>query len=666
MTDVVGDQAAAGNPAVPLGVGVRVWVHGPDTEDSARFVAALKACGCRVGSDDPDAADVVIMTTDDPEVADAPAAGDVIPVSLRGRSGPLWPELSHIVLEPGAADDDVSRAAGRVAAIARIGGARIVQWNQLVSQARAWRAAPSTAPVAREDQLAAGYALAALVGEASSSAADVRAYLEESTRAVSRSRRRRTIFAVAFTVALVAVTVLAVTQTGRAASSTASARIAEATAGSERVAALAESLIARDPDVPAVLANEALALRATATARAATATIAASTLPHVSLPLSAGAARLDAADECAVVGFWDGRVELLSLETGAVLTAIETEDGVDTTVPATPVVAPDCGALAVFRSGAVDIYGADGVLSGSVSGIRWLDWGSELGLVAVDDEGVVVAVDETGRTEPLASLARDEPVSDAAVSGVGTIALATGAQVVVVDVASGRELYARDVDTGVAVELSDDGRYLYLLHGMSVTAIDWQRGVSTAASNGQGYVEPLARGLYAVSGLNGTLSLMLARNTNPLIAIPNGVGLAAVAAVGDSRLVTVGRDGMLRVWDVAPAVAAVGSSFQLAVPTERTPTVTARNRSAGSARSASRRSWSASTPSLTSSANRHSPTTPRRAGSGVPSQSASRLTIAATSLSSTSTASRCSPSTRNDRRCSRPSPCSGSTSAPIV
>jgi hypothetical protein len=546
---------------------IRILVFGERTPDVDRLEAALLKQGCRLSEHAP--VTVAVMTA--PDAAGVPDETEVIPVSFLGKPGPLWQHLSHVVIPGQASDAEIASAAGRIASIVRIGGARLVEWNRLVSQARAWRV-DSAAPLADGSQIATGYGLSALIGESGIGGSEVRAYLDASSSAETKARRRRGTVSVTVALILCLVTAMAIMHTARAVKSAAAARVAEATTESERLSALAESLITRDADAPAILANEALARHVGATSMNAAVKIAASSLPHTAFSLPGSAARLDAEGDCAAAGLLDGRIELVSLVDGSLIAELVGESG------ATPRVAPDCSAVAVFFKGTATIHDREGNELMQVPDIIWMDWDAVLGLVVISRDGELLQVHEDGGTSPLLADPFDEPFRVAAFSDVGTVAVATSSRALILDIQSGNVLYEREVGGGIDIGLSPDGRFLYVLEGIGVTAINWEMGQSQDASNLQGYVEPLENGLFVVGGRSGSLVLRDWRISEPLLTIPVSSGQVAPSATSGHRLVTASVDGKLQVWDLEPAMVATDNASRCSIFINKAPSPTARNR----------------------------------------------------------------------------------------
>ncbi|MFE5477756.1 WD40 repeat domain-containing protein [Nocardia sp. NPDC056541] len=179
----------------------------------------------------------------------------------------------------------VSDAAKRVTAIARYGGADIVEWARLVDQASKWRTAESTA-LLNESALSATHGLLRSVPARSSPHVEtVRAFVAASSSAVARRRRRTGAVLAVTIVALAALVTFATVQTvGARRAQSAADRAADA-ATADRLSRVAVELIGSDPDLPSILVTRAEQHAATDAVRGAAAAVAAQTWPHTAVRL---------------------------------------------------------------------------------------------------------------------------------------------------------------------------------------------------------------------------------------------------------------------------------------------------------------------------------------------------------------------------------------------
>ncbi|MCW2777490.1 MAG: hypothetical protein JWN17_1215, partial [Frankiales bacterium] len=370
-----------------------------------------------------------------------------------------------------------------------------------------------------------------------------------------RRRRNRRLVAVATAAILVLalVSVVALTQQQQAAAATDDFHDRQGHAESLRLAGLATDLIGIDPDLPWILAQQALAAADTPEAETAARQVLNAVPPHrsVELPGLPAAMTSDPDSDLVAVSYMDGRTEIRSGKDGSLRVDVPAR-GETLTAAA---LAPGGGTVAIQGADLRLVDAASGETRDTVPGEIFLGW-VDADHVLISSDGVLAVMDvgSGARTPTQVAVAADTPYAYS-VSADGRIAtLVGGDQVISVDLRTGQALPAVAVADAVDVATAGDGATaMVMTSGGSPTLVtrgDEGLSVDDAAGFGE-HVIAAAAGYLMGSG-SGQVQLVEAtqRAATRLFTAHRGPA-TGLGELSDGRLATVGADRYLRIWDLS-------------------------------------------------------------------------------------------------------------------
>lgn len=262
-----------------------------------------------------------------------PAAGDeaesplpvdderIIPVVVGSSPSPIMSRRSQLVIP----EEELPRAADRLASLARLTGAQLVAANRLRSSALHWsssgRDASLLLPAAELPAATQVFLAGVSVGMSDDT---TRAYLDASRSTTARRVRRQAGALGVAVVALLVATILAIQLSISSQRAAVVARAREAEARSIRLAGQAEALLAdgSDPDLPWLLSDAALRAHPTQEAEIAARVVAATTPAHRTAHLANGPRQVALTPDGGTVAvtYDDGSAEIFDDELAQVRT----------------------------------------------------------------------------------------------------------------------------------------------------------------------------------------------------------------------------------------------------------------------------------------------------------------------------------------------------------
>lgn len=541
-----------------------VWVVLPSDEpdtDAERLAGTLRERGASVhgpSGDLPDRdVDVVLAVIPDKDhdqiPDDVPGFEDrlspwrewLIPIAVGTRAAAAFPDVSQIVL--GQIGDD--RAVDRILQVARVGGPALAEIFRLSASADRWdRAGRPTS------QLLRGSLVETALGLVAPAAALQRATVFREFVAASaahRRRRNRRFLAVgtAAAVVLALVAVIAFKQQRTAAAATDDYHARQGHAESLRLAGLATDFIGIDPDLPWILAQQAIAAEDTPQAEAAARQVLTVVPRHhtVALPGLPTALSSDPGSDLVAVTYTDGRVDVRSGQDGALRRELPKSSGVAE-------LAPGGKTVAVVGTGTQLLDVATGRSVRDLPTDTFWGWaGATRMLVSSGGALAVLDVQSGDRTPTQASIGSADPRAWS-VSADGTVAnLLEGDDVLSVDLRTGQALPLITVPGALDIATSRDGSTATVMtSGPSPVLVTRSAtGLTQEEAGGSGqHVGALGDG-YVLTSAIGEVQVMAPTQRNPARLFVGHRGPAVGAGeVAGGRLATVGADRYLRLWDL--------------------------------------------------------------------------------------------------------------------
>ncbi|WP_146111874.1 WD40 repeat domain-containing protein [Arthrobacter sp. MYb227] len=477
-----------------------------------------------------------------------PWRNQLVPVVEGSTPSHILGNLSHLVL----GQLSVSQIADRIVLLANVGGARLAYLVRLEARADQWFVSDRNRAT-----LLRGSAIdeaTKVVGAASMVASPrakefVRASLEARR---SRSRIQRAIAGIVAGVLIAGSTVAVVQrQTANAAAMSAEARAADAQ--SVRLAGLATSLIGTDPDLPWLLATEALQQSQTADAIDSARRVIQSAPTHQSIKLD-GLPIAMASDRITgkiIIRFVDGSTELRSADDGQLIrqfSALSTDlAGAD--------IAPG-GKTVLVGNRLIDVESAQTIrtFSGTFGG-----WASPGSALIVQKKKLALLDIKSGsikQTQVIITSPEDAAFSVAAHAPIATIL--DGKRLLSVNLNTGTALAPLNIerDSMVSIATSDDGAMAFIALSQGSKIFHRSEGnledvnvIGTGTAvvcNGKTWI--IANNMLPISHLgveSKTVHASYLAHRGPI----SGIG-----ALSGGRTVTSGADGYLRIWDPLPDI----------------------------------------------------------------------------------------------------------------
>jgi hypothetical protein len=529
---------------------------------------------------------LVVLIVDDGEIEKARAAEvegdrasrDIIPVSFLGRAAGLFEDLSQSIPAPTAESWEL--AAERVALIATVGGDRIVRWNRLSHDAEVWSEQSAAASLLQPAEVIEALALTqTLRSRAVDVGTRIPSFIDASSRAIARRRRRRSRIIGITAVALAALVVVASAQTISAVAAENASRTEAEISAAERLGATALDYVDRDPDMPSILAATAEDLARTTGVDDAVRTVASSTLPHESFPLPWVPRQVEAArdaDRLAILSIQAPEALIFDTVTRSEVARIDIADASGDEGAASGRLSPDGTDLITLQGDELRVFsirtGESRILeptdeaavaaSGALVVDRLLGWLGDDLAVGVGDRVVVV---DTG-TGAASTIVQGEPGEFAVGFDVASdgerIAVSFESRVLVLD----RDLAVTTTLDDQAVSdlaFSRDGESLFLA-GATGRMVEFGDGPDDLSTFDYGYspvsAEPIGDAFVAVGDRSGGLAVAASGFLRPAVQLRAHLSDAVRAAgLRDGVLATVGFDRYLRLWDF-PSAADVGTA----------------------------------------------------------------------------------------------------------
>ena len=480
---------------------------------------------------------------------------EVLPVSFLPGAAPLFADLSQSLIS----QLGVSECARRIALIATHGGRTIVDWNNLVSKAIAWRTDGRQALLPDADANAALSLLQSPPAQSSSNRALVAEYVAASQSALARRRRIGTAVVAVSCAILAAILVFASIQAISARKAQVRARDTGNAATANRLARLAIESLGGNPDLPGLLANRALSFANTPTALEAETRAVAATWPHKSYKLDFVPYGLSAASQSSRIAINDSdhnTMVLFDQPGGKKLGEFRYASD------ARPVgvkgkLSPDGRRLAVKLPASMKLFDVDSKeqLAGPS---RWyrgndalIDWLDNDRVLVGRGPQVLAVNPETGEATPIADVG----------SAIAGGSLSPNRQHLVVETERGVSIvnpvtnqHERSIDSQIASPaIGDDGQTIVGLqhpYAVEVGAPDAGGKNKLTRLPGAGNVLlPLDNGYTLALAANGELSVISGEKLYDTVK-GHLSGRVRGARLSDGKIGTVGEDGFLRVWSI--------------------------------------------------------------------------------------------------------------------
>ena len=549
-----------------------VWVHLPaGTADEAahRLARLLRQEGVLVTGPtdalpdhDVDVLLVVILdqglekTTDGLatfEAQFAPWRSHMVPVSVGNKAEPVFEDRSHLIL--GQLGEE--RTVRRILLIGQVGGSALAELFRLTGSAQQWDDG------GRQPSLllrgASVDSALALLGPAASLDAHAALFREFVAASSKRRRRRNRVLAGvsgAITLTLLIVAAVAVGQQRTASAATEVFNRRHDRAESVRLAGLASDLVGVDPDLPWVLASQALSAEETTQARAAALEVLSLVPRHqtVSLPGFPRGLSTDATANRLAVAYTDGRVEIRSGVDGRVVRTVRADGDPE---PVTAALAPSGTRVAVFGRSSRLIDVGDGrtvrTLPRDQDFWCWAD--ADHALVSSSGKlGILdVSSGEMSATSVVLHATREQ-VRACSVAREGHVAtLVDAGTVLSVDLDTGTALPGLPAEGGIDVATSSDGDSAYLVSrsGPSRLLTPTLGTITTGDGAGSGSHVSVFSGGYALADTTGQVEVVMPTQRAVARSFTGHRGPATgIGGLSGGRLATVGADRSMRIWDL--------------------------------------------------------------------------------------------------------------------
>ncbi|NCD18364.1 MAG: hypothetical protein EOL89_00005 [Actinobacteria bacterium] len=545
-------------------------VLGPFTDEASRFLDAVAAKGVVLGEigEFPVPAPLVVCVTD-AEAEDPPQAftsdRDVLPVSFLDAFSAVLPDLSHLAPRVEGVDDAVDRLVRAI----HVGGAALAGWERLVARARAWEQDPSSSRLLSDREQTEALSLLAVPPAHLEPVLveGVRTYVAQSQRH-SHGRRRRARSIVAVTLVLLAlVTAVAGVQSVRAAQAARESTEAANSANARRLAADADSMTGRDPDVPLTLAAIATSLSDHPDVRNAVAGIIGTHVPHKSVALEVAPRHLvtSSSGRYAYSSMTDTVIRVTDpsgVEVASFPYAGAEEEFFAVAISLSPsgqrvVVASEERTPQVFDVETGQGVAAAGAWSGDYDTlIEW--WDDERVLVGISGGLDLMNVDTGTRSSLIEASDGVGLVTDAALSpSRAMIVLTDGARVQVWDLNSERFRGEASIDAVTDLAVNDAGTVVFGARFPSLVRIDVSDGEATITEDRGDHasvgVEALAEGYFVGSDRRGRIAIYLETTGADPVARFQAHLVDSVRIAADPMGTTLGSvslDGYLRIWQL--------------------------------------------------------------------------------------------------------------------
>lgn len=507
--------------------------------------------------------------------------GDVVPVSYYSLQAPVLEDLTHSLLcqvGPG-------EAARRIAAIARFGGRRIVDWHTLVDRARAWRTTEDGQKLLGQNELTQALVLFQSLGTANAGPADeVRRFLDASSGTLERRRRRSLSVASITAVVMVVALVVASVQAVSARTAQDRADRANAISTADRLSRTAVTLKEGDPDLPSMLVERASSLASTDAVRTATVEVAASTWPHTSISLGFAPTMLTASAESkrvVVTSHSDLSIRVIDADTLAEVSRLDCCENSDDQ-PIRGFLDGSGERLAVASPGEnrAFVVPADRPDQPGVAIESWkpddvlLGWWNDSELL-IGRAGAVLAVGiDSGRESAILSMPSETNIRAIGRSPDQRFLAVTNTDAIILFDTSSMTVVRIFEETEVtALAVNDAGDYIYgsrFPTGIAISVGEDPADDTVGESELTTVSGVSMGGDYMIAGARsqGMLAL-IGRGQSPLASVrAHRSDDVRIARLSDGRVISVAYDGFLRVWQ-APDEARVGKPMPFGLSDQR-------------------------------------------------------------------------------------------------
>lgn len=489
---------------------------------------------------------------------------DVVPVSFLPGAAPVFEDLSQtLVRKIGPAE-----AARQIELTVQHGGGILVGWQRLADQAIKWR--DESAGLLRAPDIAAALAIAH--SDTALSSPHRRVVLDYvRTSEVAATKRRRLWSGVVSTAALLLaiVLIIAVTQAFSARRAQLAADLAANRADADRLSRAAISLIDADPDLPSILAAAAYDLAETDLANEARAGAAAKTWPHTSVPIDYQPQTITGARDVERFAVSEADQPVVHVQridgdgSVAEIARIEVETTKGHQVKG--FLSPDGSRLATTEAapGTLRLFDA---VSGTPAKSGWVTGDDQLFgwltndrlLVGRGDRLLSMGLD--GGAEIVLTALSGQVVDEAGISRNGRFVVAgTAESLIRVDLH--RELPDRTAAVADAweVAVNDSGTLAVAATNPLATTVDFAADPPEVSELGSFFGSSVAflADQLVVSGQRDGVFAFFARDEHraewlePATMRAHLAGSVRPATAGGTRLVTLGNDRYLRVWNIA-------------------------------------------------------------------------------------------------------------------
>ncbi|MCM0615991.1 hypothetical protein MOD31_08140 [Paenarthrobacter sp. TYUT067] len=486
-----------------------------------------------------------------------PFQGRILPVVEGLDASPVFSDLSQLYL----GELGVEHVADHIMLVWSIGGGSLAALTLLEDKARQWSVADK-APSHLLRGAAVDEAIRVLSKASSVATRNVNLYVRAGVD--RRQRRNRLLAWISGVVAaaLTAASGIALIQQHEADASRLLANNRTAGAESVRLAGLATSLIGTDPDLPWLLAEEALHQSNTAEAIAAARRVVQSAPTHLSVRLQALPRFLSTDRESGTIAvqYVDGITEIRRGDDGRLIRSI----------PSNPMDSPG---VALAPGGKLLALGTRLVDSGTGNTIDEVD-GSFCGWTN-DSRAVFLKNGRLGIRDIPAGVVTQTQVS---INNPEQLIFSTAAHVPVATVLDGNQLLSVDLTTGTAMATktidvtggrdlatSDDGTLVYV--ALSDGAKGFKRtdaGLTSVDVRGSGSMVVSTGTTWAIGdNVRPTTQIGISSGTILSSYVSHRGPVVGIGALPNGRTATIGADGYLRLWESPPSIAYPNGSDQL-------------------------------------------------------------------------------------------------------
>lgn len=546
-----------------------IWAVSPAVTVEApaiRLLEALRSRGATVTGPTVDVpagpVDAVLVLLSGTEADVAASAGleerlnpwreRLVPAVAGDRPSPAFADRSQLLL----ATVGVERATERVLLVARVGGPALASLYRLLNSVQEWEGGGRP-----DNLLLRGAAVddALLQLNAAAAASEAFPAVPEYVAASSKRRRRRSRRALAIAAAaaavLVAASTTALVQQRFASAATAEHVHERRHSDSVRLAGLATDALSLDPDLPWLLAAEALRSEVSVEALDSARQVLAASPAHrsVALPGLAYGLATDAESDTLALFYADGRVEVRSGEDGAQLVQLAGEGPRPDFVS----LAPGGELLLIGGDGARFVDAADGETVAALAPDR-LFWGwADASHALVSDGGALGRLHVAdGTLEPTGTTVAATDIEQQGWSsppGADWTYLLDGDTLVAVDLTTGRAMPGVPVPGAGDVAASEDGQQVLVTVGSGRPKLFTRGPDGLTPEDAAGFGERVTAmaGGWLVTDATGQARVVRSGQRAPAYVFSAHRGpVVGSGALAGGRFATVGGDRYLRLWSL--------------------------------------------------------------------------------------------------------------------